>query len=249
MKPRKPEKDLDIYKFASLARYPLRKKLIIYAVDFLLYSTLTLIGRTIRFEEIDGWEDSDIKGFENFETALHSGKSGINSFWHNRLFLMTYFWKDRETAVMVSQSFDGEYISRTAQRFGFGVIRGSSTRGGSNALKQMLKLSEEGIEMTLTVDGPKGPKYKVKPGVINLAKQTGKPIFPILAEAKKFWSINSWDNLQIPKPFTKAKIFFGEPVVVPKNADDNEFKAKQKELQRKLDELVEIGKQWRNSNG
>ena len=149
---------------------------------------------------------------------------------------------------MVSQSFDGEYISRIAQRFGYGVVRGSSTRGGSGALKKMMSLLSDGISMALTIDGPPGPRYVVKPGTIILAKKTGAPIGPVLVEPKKCWTINSWDKLQIPKPITKAKVFIAEPVFVSSDADKEELEAKRQEVQEKLDELVDRGKQWRDSD-
>ena len=196
---------------------------------------------------MEGWDVSDIEEWEVFETAWAKHPTTINAFWHNRIFLMTYYWKHYGTGILVSQSFDGEYISRTAQRFGHGAIRGSSTRGGSNATKKMLNILKDNFSMTLTIDGPKGPRYKVKKGAMLLAKQSGVPIIPMSIETNKFWTINSWDKLQIPKPFSKAKVYLAEPVFVPKDSDKDEIEKRTKELQRKLDELVLIGKQWRES--
>lgn len=237
----------EVLEFTSLSKYPVRKRLMIYFIDFCLYSVMSLIGKTVKFE-IEGWEKSDIEGYESFEIAYKKRASSIIAFWHNRLFLMTVFWRGHSSAIMVSQSFDGEYISRIAQRFGYGVVRGSSTRGGSGALKKMTSLLSDGISMALTIDGPLGPRYVVKPGTIILAKKTGAPIGPVLVEPKKFWTINSWDKLQIPKPFTKAKVFIAEPVFVSSDADKEELEAKRQEVQEKLDELVDRGKQWRDSD-
>ena len=240
----KKENPPEIKNFAPLGKYNWRQRLKIRVIDFLLYGFMYLLGKTIRFE-IEGWKNLDIQDWENFEEAWAKKPATINVFWHNRILLMTYYWRKHGSAVLVSQSFDGEYIARTAQRFGYGVIRGSSTRGGSKALKQMLKLLRNGTTMTFTIDGPKGPRYKVKKGSLLLAKQTGVPVLPILIEAEKFWTINSWDKLQIPKPFTKAKVFMGEPVFIERDADKDLIELKQAEVQRKLDELVETGKQWR----
>jgi len=237
----------EIFEFAPLKKYSWRQRIAIYLVDYILYFTILLVGKTIRFGDIEGWKGSEIEGYESYEKAFENMSPGINAFWHNRIFLMTYFWRKFDAAVMVSQSFDGEYISRTAQRFGYGVIRGSSTRGGSKALKQMIYLATKGIRMSFTIDGPKGPLYQVKTGAILLAKESGIPIGPMLVEAKKHWTINSWDKLQIPKPFTEAKVFIAEPVFVSQDADKNELRQKRDEVQRKLDELVALGKQWRNS--
>ncbi len=241
------ENQIEIYKFASLSKYSLRQRFLIYLVDYFLYFTISLIGKTVRFEEVEGWENGKVEGYESYEKAFETKAPGSLAFWHNRLFLTTYFWRKFDAAIMISQSFDGEYISRTAQRFGYGVIRGSSSRGGTQALKKMVKLAQKGIRMALTVDGPRGPRYEVQSGVIHMAKRTRLPIAATLIEAQKFWTVNSWDKLQIPKPFTKAKVFIAEPIFVSADANKEELKQKQKELQKKLDELVIRGKQWRES--
>jgi lysophospholipid acyltransferase (LPLAT)-like uncharacterized protein len=111
----------------------------------------------------------------------------------------------------------------------------------------MIRQVVSGHTIALTIDGPKGPRYQVKSGAVFLAKKAGVPVIPIVAESSKFWTINSWDKLQIPKPFTKAKIFFGEPVFVAEDSTAEELESKQKDLQRMLDELVLRGKQWRQS--
>jgi lysophospholipid acyltransferase (LPLAT)-like uncharacterized protein len=147
--------------------------------------------------------------------------------------------------VITSQSFDGEYIARFIQRFGFGAVRGSSTRGGVGALVKMIRLMREDLSMCFTVDGPRGARYVAKNGAILLAKKTGNPILPFLIEPQKFWTINSWDKLQIPKPFTRARVFFAEPISVEKNVDETEIENKRRQLQQKLDETVELGEQWR----
>ena len=236
----------ELTEFSSLKKYSWKQKLSIYVVDLLLYSTIKLIGSTVKYE-VEGWKDSDIPGWESFEIAYKNRPATIMAFWHNRIFLMTHYWCGEGGNIMVSKSFDGEYISRTAQRFGYGVIRGSSSRGGSRALKQMSRLLKRGNTMVFTIDGPKGPRYKVKPGALLLAKQTGVPIVPISVEAKKFWTIKSWDKLQIPKPFTKARVFVSEPIFIAEDSDAEILRKKRKELQRKLDELVSRGKQWRES--
>jgi len=149
--------------------------------------------------------------------------------------------------VMSSQSFDSEYVARFIQRFGFGIVKGSSTRGGVGGLIEMIRLMKKGFPTGFSVDGPKGPVYQAKTGTLLLAKKTGNPVLPFSVEAENYWTIKSWDKLQIPKPFTRSKIFIAEPINVSKNADDSEMKNKHLELQKKLDELVGFGEQWRES--
>ena len=238
-------RDADIFEFADLSRYSLRQRVTIRLLGLLIYLAITLIGKTIRFEPIRGWRGLDVPGYEDFESADSANKGGIIAFWHDRIFLSTYYWRNRKAAIMVSKSFDGEYITRTAQRFGYGVVRGSSSRGGPIALARMIRLADGGPRMALTVDGPRGPRYKAQKGVVLLASHTGLPIGPMLIEAKNRWIVNSWDKTQIPKPFSKAVVFFAEPVFVPENADAETIETKRQELEAKLDELVRRGEEWR----
>ncbi len=233
-----PETGEEVYRHAPLERYSRRERTIIRLADLMFYVLIGLIGKTIRFER-DGWE--------NFEAIERSGKQPIYAFWHNRIFLATYYFKNRGIVVITSQSFDGEYIARFIQRFGFGAVRGSSTRGGIGALIEMIRLMKKGLPMGFSVDGPKGPKYVAKTGACLLAKKTGNPIMPFMVEAEKYWTIKSWDHLQIPKPFSRARVYIAESFTVEKSASDAEIERARDILQAKLDDLVERGNLWRTN--
>lgn len=227
-----------IYEFENLSKYSFKERLIIRLADLAFYFLISLIGKTVRFE-IEGWE--------NFEQIEKDGKVPIYTFWHNRIFLGTYFFRNRGIVVMTSQSLDGEYIARFIKRFGYGASRGSSTRGGIKALAEMIRLMREGVPTAFSIDGPKGPKYEAKAGGCLLAKKSGHPMMPFVFEAKKFWEIKSWDKLQIPKPFSRAKLFIAKPIYVSSEANEEEIENKRRELQNTLDELVQRGVQWRES--
>jgi len=233
-----PQKRESSYRRADLSAYSLQQKIAIHFIERAFYLLIKLVGKTIRFET-DGWE--------NFERIERGGKIPIYSFWHNRIFAGTYFFRNRGIVVITSQSFDGEYIARFIGRFGYGAVRGSSTRGGVGALVQMIRLMKRGLPMGFTVDGPKGPKYVAKTGAVLLAKKTGNPLMTFVVECEKNWTIKSWDKLQIPKPFTRAKIFVAEPIYVAADASDAEIENKRLELQTKLDAAVELGEQWRET--
>jgi lysophospholipid acyltransferase (LPLAT)-like uncharacterized protein len=235
----KNKKIEEVYRFASLSQYSLKQKLLIHLADLVFYFLINLIGKTARFE-IEGWE--------NFEAIEKAKKVPIYAFWHNRIFLGTYFFRRRSIVVITSQSLDGEYIARFIQRFGYGAVRGSSTRGGVAALVEMIRLMRQGLPMGFTVDGPKGPKYVAKIGACLLAKKTGNPVMPFVVEAEKYWEVKSWDNLQIPKPFTRARLIIAKPIYVSKAAADEELENKRHELQQSLDELVVKGRHWREKN-
>lgn len=228
----------EVYRFASLAEYPLKKRLIIRLADLAFYGLIVVIGKTLRYE---------VKDQENFDAIAENGKIPIYSFWHNRIFAGTYYFRDRKIVVITSQSFDGEYIARFIMRLGYGAIRGSSTRGGIGALVEMIRLMKQGLPMAFTVDGPKGPKYVAKSGAVLLAKKTGNPMLPFVVETAKFWTVKSWDNLQIPKPFSRALVILKKPIYVSADADETEIENKRAELQSALDEAVAFGKQWRES--
>ena len=201
---------------------------------------IKLIGQTVRWQ-VEGWE--------HWEAVAGAGRIPIYTFWHNRVFLATYFWQQRRIVVMTSQSFDGEYIARFIQRFGYGAARGSSTRGGVGAIVEMVRLMRAGSPTAFTIDGPKGPRYVAKMGAVLLAKKTGHPVLPFTITPNSFWTVaKSWDHSQIPKPFTQVRVDIAAPIYVPPDADEQLLEAKRDELQRSLDEINARADAWRNSS-
>ena len=226
------------YSFAGLSTYSWKQRLLIRAADLTFYLLIKLIGRTVRWE-VEGWE--------HWEAITNAGQTPIYTFWHNRIFLATYFWQQRRIVAMTSQSFDGEYIARFIQRFGYGAARGSSTRGGVGAIVEMVRLMRSGLPTAFTIDGPKGPRCVAKMGAVLLAKKTGHPILPFTITAKKFWTAKkSWDHSQVPKPFTPVRVDIAPPIYVPADADEQILEAKRDELQRSLDAINARGEQWRS---
>ncbi|MBA3242356.1 MAG: lysophospholipid acyltransferase family protein [Acidobacteria bacterium] len=223
-----PEADARAYRFSDLSAYPFKKRLLIRAADLAFYALIHLVGRTVRFS-VEGWE--------HWEEATRGGGLPVYTFWHNRVFLGTYFWRRRRIVVMTSRSFDGEYIARFIQRFGYGAARGSSTRGAVGALVEMTRLMRDGSPTAFTIDGPRGPRYVAKMGSVMLAKRTGQAILPFSVNAERFWQVSSWDRFQIPKPFTRAIVRIAPPIRVPPNADDALMREKLAELQRALEEV------------
>jgi lysophospholipid acyltransferase (LPLAT)-like uncharacterized protein len=219
--------------------YRFGDRIMIRAADVAFYLLIRAIGGTIRF---------DVEGWENFEAIKAAGKLPIYAFWHDRIFTSTWFFRNRGIAVITSQSKDGEYIARFIQRLGYGAIRGSSTRGGVGALVEMIKAMRAGIPTAFTVDGPKGPRYEAKPGAVLLAKKTGNPVMPFVIECGRFWTAGSWDRLQIPMPFTQAKLMIGQPIYVAPHADGDEIERKRLELQLSLDAMVSAGETWRRGS-
>ena len=232
-----PNESLKVYDLESLEKYSFRDRLLIRIADWAFYLAIKIIGSTIRWETV---------GEEYLADAARGGRKPIYCLWHDRIFAGTYFLRGLGIVVITSQSLDGEYIARFLKRFGFGTVRGSSSRGGVKALVEMIRHMRQGLPMAFTVDGPRGPRYSAKTGPVILAKKTGNPILPFNVECARFWTIKSWDRMQIPKPFTRARFMIGEPIYVPPETDDGTIEKKRMELQKTLDALVKSGAEWRD---
>ena len=217
-----------LYTFASLDQYTFKQKLIVRSAGVLLYWLIRAIGATVKFE-VRGWEN-------------HTDQEPlVYCFWHNRIPIATYFWKDRGIVVMSSRSFDSEYIARFIQRFGYGAARGSSTRGARSALIQMIRAVRSGKSAAFTVDGPSGPKYEAKPGALLLAAKSGAAILPFSISLERCWQLPSWDRIEIPKPFTRAAVVIGNRFYVKDGNSETEHRYFQKvldELREESDSLV-----------
>jgi lysophospholipid acyltransferase (LPLAT)-like uncharacterized protein len=162
------------------------------------------------------------------------GRRPIMAFWHGRVLTATYFFRNRGICVMISENFDGEWIARIIESFGYGTSRGSTSRSGQRALLQLKRHMEHGRPAGFAVDGPRGPARKVQPGVVWLAKLTGNPVVPFHMEASKFWTLGSWDRTQVPRPFSTVAIAVGSPINVAPDADEQQIEAKRAEVEISL---------------
>jgi lysophospholipid acyltransferase (LPLAT)-like uncharacterized protein len=180
------------------------------------------------------WE---CRGSDHLGSIYKTGKKAIFTFWHGRIFPATWFWRNRGIVVMTSQNFDGEYIARCIRKHGYGVARGSSSRGGLKALAEMARNLRKRSDVAFTVDGPRGPRYVAKMGPVLLAKRTGDAIFCFHISMKHKIQFNNWDNSQIPLPFTRALVLMAPPIYVARDATEDEVKAKLLEVQTVLDRM------------
>ncbi|MGI8977876.1 MAG: lysophospholipid acyltransferase family protein [Pirellulaceae bacterium] len=225
------------HQFSDLSDYTFWQRASIRAADLGFFGMISLIGRTVRIQ---------VEGQEHWEASTQGGHIPIYTFWHDCIFLGTYYWRQRGIVVMTSQSFDGEYIARFIQRFGYGAARGSSTRGSVGAVIEMIRLMRHGQPAAFTIDGPKGPRHVAKMGAVLLAKKTGNPILPFTVTPARSWSFTkSWDAFVIPKPFTRARLEIATPIFVRSDADESEMEARRCELQEALDSLETRGQEWR----
>ena len=170
-----------------------------------------------------------------YRFRLH-GKPGVHmpadqhyvfAIWHQNLFAGILAQTGRQHVVIISRSRDGDFVSNLCTRLGHKVARGSSRsgtvdKGGRVAKGEMVELLESGLSGAITVDGPRGPAFEVKPGIIDMARLAQIPIVPYPPMPRRYWQFKSWDSFRLPKPFTRIDIHYGEPVYVP---EDTPFEA------------------------
>ena len=200
---------------------------------WLLRILITAIGGTLR------WRVEDPSSL----FANPPQHSCLFVFWHNRIFLMPYLfrkhWRSRQrrVAVLVSASRDGEKLARVLSKFNLICVRGSSSRRGKQALRELTRLVSDGYDAGITPDGPRGPKYHCHDGVISLSQFTQAPIIPVSYNLARKITLRSWDGFMIPLPFTRATFRVGSPMTVPADADDAQREQKRLELENILKTL------------
>ncbi len=162
----------------------------------------------------------------------------IVTFWHNRVLMMPKAYGGRRMCIMNSRSRDGEIATRALQRLGIDSVRGSASRGGAAGFMQLVNAFRRGSDLAVVPDGPRGPRYVAKAGVIHLARLTGTPLFPATYAATRFVQLGSWDRLMIPLPFSRVVIAIGEPLAVPRDADADEVERLRFELESRLNRIT-----------
>jgi lysophospholipid acyltransferase (LPLAT)-like uncharacterized protein len=158
-------------------------------------------------------------GLHHYDAIVAAGRQPIMAFWHGRILPATLFFRNRGIVVMISQNFDGEWITRVVERFGYDTARGSTSRGATRALVQLRRDLTAGKPVGFTLDGPRGPARVAQAGAVFLAGATGYPILPFHFESSSAWTLNSWDRTLIPRPFATVALAVGEPLHV---ADTND---------------------------
>ena len=220
---------------ADPRRFTLRQRLALWLVTQATYTAISLIGPTLRYSI--SWEEPPAQ-----PNATHE-RQVIYSFWHRAVFPSAWLWRKLGIAVMVSRSFDGEFIARTIEKLGFKAVRGSSSRGGAPALLGLKTQLEQGNLVAFTIDGPRGPKYVAKTGPVLLSSATALPMVAFYVAVQDPWVLKTWDALIIPKPFSKALVRFSKKIQVPPNADDTQMADYHRQLQSSLDRVTAYAEQ------
>ncbi len=189
-----------------------------------------IIFLTYRFNRVEIVGENYIKNLNSFILVT----------WHGKVLGLMEHMKHKEYFALVSQSRDGDMITNIAKKFGYKFFRGSSNKGGSQAVKEMNSFFEKNAsaKIIITPDGPTGPEHKAKPGAFNLSQNSGRPVIPVIVDVEKSWKFKNWHTFYISKPFTKMRVVFGEPLYF--NNDDSAKTGNKKieDALRKVDEIA-----------
>ena len=211
-------------------RFTLRQRIVLRIIIWAGYWVIRLIGPTLRV----------CVSYEEGAQTTVGQRPLIGSFWHSCIIPATYICRNLGVRVMSSNSYDGEYMGRIIHKFGFVAIKGSSSRNAVRALLGLRRALDDGWTVAFTLDGPRGPRHKVKPGPVALARSSGVPLTTFYAAVDKAWVLNTWDRLMIPVPFSRVLVRFGKLIPIPHDANDEQMERYTVELQASLDRVCEF---------
>jgi lysophospholipid acyltransferase (LPLAT)-like uncharacterized protein len=209
-------------------RFTLGQRIALAVVPRLVWALFSIVGRTWRFEVI---------AEEGVVPVVFGEVPGpeIYCFWHQCVLPCTVYFQHSKAIILISRSFDGELIARTLEMFGFGAVRGSSSRGAREGLLGLKDVIGRGRTAIFTADGPRGPIYQTKMGPIKLAQMTGAPIGVFHLEPEHAWTMRSWDRFLVPRPFTRIVVSWAQWTRVSGDTPAAQFESKREELNAALE--------------
>jgi lysophospholipid acyltransferase (LPLAT)-like uncharacterized protein len=209
----------------------MKKFLFKYVLPYIIYVLIYLCCITIRCRN-NSPENEDY--FKNL-----SGQY-ILTLWHSRIFYLFYYFRNRpDLNLLISPSEDGDLLARLAILMGYSVIRGSTYKNSFTAARQLIAVLKKNKNIIVIADGSRGPRHKAQPGTVVLARITGSPLIPMTYKAKRKFELDSWDRFLLPLPFTKCTLDFGNPLLLPKDADKEFVEIKLNELESSLNMMTD----------
>lgn len=196
----------------------------------LAYLYIRLLRATMRLEYRDR---------EMLARARRESGQYVIAFWHSRFVLMPYSYPDRRLVILSSRHRDSRMLAAVMQRFGLVQAWGSSSSGAVSGLRQILRCVRDGHDVGITPDGPRGPRRRAQPGVIAIARLSGKPIVPVAFSARPARRLASWDRTLVPWPFGRGLFLYGEPIRIPRDAGEEQQERARRSLEQVLDQLTD----------
>lgn len=208
----------------------MKKFLFNYIFPVILYAYIHVLCWTIRETNLN-------KSAEDY--FLNLPGNYILTLWHGRIFYLFYHFRNRpDYFLLVSPSVDGDLLARVARLMGYSVIRGSSFKSATAGARSLIKVLRKNQRIIVVADGSRGPRHKAQPGCIQLGRATGAPVIPMTCDARHKIEFNSWDRFVLPLPFTRCNIHFGEPIFVPRSAEETTIQSKREEMETALNRLT-----------
>ena len=181
----------------------------------------------------------DVEHGDRLARHLDRGEPVIFSLWHGRLLPLTYFHRRLKVTAIISQSRDGDFIAQLVEGWGFETARGSTSRGGRQALTGLVRALRAGRSVAITPDGPRGPRQRLQTGVLTVAQLSGRPIVPVACGATRAWWPGGWDRFCVPKPFSRVRVLYGRSRYVPRDASPDDVARHAEELEREMNAMIE----------
>lgn len=208
--------------------------LVDHLIPPLAATLIRMIRLTIRIRHVNS---------DSVDRMIEEGRKYILAFWHGHLLLMVYTKYTTPIVTMISRHRDGELIAKTVEYFGAGSARGSTTRGGAVALREMIEAARNGSTLAITPDGPRGPRHVVQIGVVQAAQATRLPVVPVAFVAKRKIRLRSWDRFEIPRPFTRGLFLYGDPIEIPRRMDKEQMEDRRRMIEAELRRLTRQGEE------
>jgi lysophospholipid acyltransferase (LPLAT)-like uncharacterized protein len=210
---------------------PLRKKIVASLGPRFTYWAIKALGWTVRLKVIHP---------EIPRSLWERGIPFIMTFWHGRLLMMAHGYKGKMLSFLISSHRDGQIMGKAGQWFGHHPIVGSTTRKGFSGFKNMIKAIQNGSDVVIAPDGPKGPHQKAQMGVVELSRLTGKPMVPVSFSASKKILLNTWDRFLLPCPFSRGVFIWGDPIYIDPDGNRNHLEERRQLLENRLNELTDL---------
>lgn len=218
----------------------IRNPKLVRAAGWLTATAMVGLGKTLHFAEHH--LGPNVSG-----ERLKLPDRFVYSIWHDKLLLPTIRFGGPDLAVLISQHADGQLLGGLIRRMGMGLVCGSSSRGGVEAVRQIVRDDFPWRNLAVTPDGPRGPRHEVQPGIVYVASRTGMKIVPVGVGYLRPWRLKSWDRFAIPRPTSRARMVFGLPIEVPAKLRSDDMEPFRLALQHEMDRLDAIAEEWANT--
>ncbi len=196
--------------------------------NYVLYILIQTLCKTLRIQS---------SGKENVNALVNEKKKFVLAFWHGTMVIPWFAHRNLNLLAIISQSKDGDLLAKILRKWNYKVVRGSSSKGGEVALQIMIDHGKHECAVAITPDGPRGPNFKMKAGAVVTAKKSGVPLVLVGAGYKSKIKLHSWDNFEVPLPFSKVQLVYSEPIIIDGNLNRDETSKVILECEEKLNEL------------